>query len=326
MILISLAYCIMRRLEIKHLRMIRAIADTGNMTRAAGHLGISQSGLSQQLKDIEGKLAGELFFRTPKQMIPTAIGARLLETAITVVDAIDAAEMAIEKAVAGSAGELRLGTQCHFCYKWLPHVMKAFQDQFPGIDVEIGNASDPAEELLSRRFDIVIGAAPTTDDRCVEVPLFEDQLVCIMSVGHPLSRQPHVSLADFGRYKLITHVERSQSKIYQLMLKPKGIEPLRLMTVSSPQAIVALVTADFGLSAFPAWAVRTAVSAGSICARPITSTGIPLTWRAAYLKTLRMPAYYRAFIQFLQDLGISDIGSLPDDPATGGRLSRAMAG
>jgi LysR family transcriptional regulator for metE and metH len=316
----------MGRLEIKHLRMIRAIADTGNMTQAAGHLGISQSGLSQQLKDIEGKLAAELFFRTPKKMIPTAVGAGLLETAITVVDTIDAAEMAIDKAVAGHAGELRLGTQCHFCYKWLPHVMKVFQDQFPGIEVEIGNAGDPAEELLSRRFDLVVGAAPTGDDRCVEVPLFEDQLVCIMPVGHRLSRQPHVRLTDFGRYKLITHVERSQSKIYQLMLRPKGIEPQGVMTVSSPQAIVALVAADFGLSAFPAWAVRSAVSAGSICTRPITRTGIPLTWRAAYLRTRRMPAYYRAFIQFLQDLGVSDIGRLPDDPAAGGRLSQDMAG
>jgi LysR family transcriptional regulator, regulator for metE and metH len=183
-----------------------------------------------------------------------------------------------------------------------------------------------AEELLNRRFDIVIGAVPAGDDRFVEVPLFEDQLICIMSTGHRLSRQSHVRLADFGRYKLITHVERSQSKLYQLMLKPKGIEPLGLMTVSSPQAIVALVAADFGLSVFPAWAVRSAIAAGSICARPITRTGIPVTWRVAYLRTRRLPAHYRALINFLQDLGVSDIGNLPDDPAAGGRLPLAEAG
>lgn len=54
----------MNYLEIKHLKMIRALADTENMTRAAEKLFISQSALSQQLKDIECKLKIDLFFRT----------------------------------------------------------------------------------------------------------------------------------------------------------------------------------------------------------------------------------------------------------------------
>jgi LysR family transcriptional regulator for metE and metH len=310
-------------LEIKHLRMLRAIADTGNMTRAAQRLCISQSGLSQQLKDIENKLAVDLFFRTPKRMIPTAMGAQLLHTAAAVVATVEAAELEIERAVAGEAGELRLGTQCIFCYKWLPHVLKTFQRQFPGIDVDVGNASDPAEELRSKRFDIVIGALPTADDTFVDVPLFEDQLVCIMATAHPLCGQAFIRYTDFRHHKLIIHVEKAQSKIYQQMLRPRGIEPKGVMTVSSPQAIVAMVAADFGLSAFPAWAIRSTLAGGSICARPITRAGLPLTWRAVYLKTRMMPTYHKAFIQALSRLEVADIGALPDDPSTGEALFQA---
>ncbi len=57
----------MHNLEIKHLRMLRAITDSGNMTRAAEKLCLTQSALSQQLKDIEGKLGTDLFFRTRKK-------------------------------------------------------------------------------------------------------------------------------------------------------------------------------------------------------------------------------------------------------------------
>lgn len=302
-------------LEIKHLRMISAIADTGNMTRAAQHLCISQSGLSQQLKHIENKLAVDLFFRTPKRMIPTAMGHQLLATASAVIDTVEAAETIIERAVSGEAGEFRIGVHCIFCYKWLPHVMERFQRQFPGIDVEIGNASDAGRELLSKRFDIVISAVSAGDDTFAQEPLFEDQLVCIMAVDHPLSERPFVRYADFQHHKFITHVEKAQSRFYQQALQSREIEPRGVMTVSSPQAIVAMVSADLGLSISPAWAIRSAVETRCVCARPITRSGLPVTWRAVYLKSGQMPVYQQAFIRDITHLDVAGIGALPDNPA-----------
>ena len=58
----------MSQLEVKHLKMISFIAKTGNMTKAAEKLFISQSALSQQLKDIEGRLNVDLFSRTRKKI------------------------------------------------------------------------------------------------------------------------------------------------------------------------------------------------------------------------------------------------------------------
>ena len=304
----------MGHLEVKHLRMLRTIAETGNMTKAAQRLFISQSALSQQLKDIEGKLVADLFFRTPKKMIPTPMGQQLLQTARTVLQTIDAAELEIASAVSGEKGELKVGTQCVFCYKWLPHVMKRYQAKFPGIDVEIGNATDLRRELVSKKFDIIVTVAPLDDDNFTCSPLFEDQLVCVMASDHPLRSRPYLNLADFGRDNLISHAEKDKNRFYQGVLKPRGVEPKRLMTVGSPQAIMAMVAAGFGMSVFPAWAIRSTRETGGICTRPITKRGLPLTWSAVSLKNNHRPLFQREFVELIGGLNASDIKELPDYP------------
>jgi LysR family transcriptional regulator, regulator for metE and metH len=303
-------------LEIKHLRMILALAETENMTRAARRLCISQSALSQQLKDIETRLAVALFYRTPRKMMLTPMGRRLAGTAETVVEAVETAEAEIVRATTSERGVLRVGTQCVFCYKWLPHVMKAFQRRFPGIELEIGNAAAPEAELADGRFDMVITAVPGGDPACADTPLFEDQLVCIMSKDHPLGGGGFVPLDAFRQYKLISHAPRRRNRFYSQVLRPKGIEPAGLMTVGVPHAIVAMVAAGFGLSAIPAWAIRSAIEAGDVLARPITRGGLPVTWRAVYLKASRLAVYQQAFIQIITRLDVDGIRALPDDPAS----------
>jgi LysR family transcriptional regulator, regulator for metE and metH len=303
-------------LEIKHLRMLLALAESENMTRAARRLCISQSALSQQLKDIETKLAVALFYRTPKKMMLTPMGRRLVETAESVVETMETAEEEIVRATTAEKGVLRVGTQCIFCYKWLPHVMKAFQRQFPGIELEIGNAVEPERELADERFDIVVTVVPGEDPACAYTPLFEDQMVCIVPTDHPLGGAAFVPLDAFRLYKLISHAPKRRNRFYRQVLRPKGIEPAGLMTVGAPLAIVAMVAAGFGLSVIPAWAVRSAIEAGGILARPITRGGLPVTWRAVYLKESRLVVYQQAFIEIITRLNVDGIRALPDDPAS----------
>ena len=157
---------------------------------------------------------------------------------------------------------------------------------------------------------------PGRDPACVYTSLFEDQAVCIMPVDHPLGGASFVPLEAFRQYRLISHAEKTRNKFYRHVLRPKGIEPAGLMTVGVTHAIVAMVATGFGLSVFPAWAVRSAVASGSILARPITRGGLPLTWWAVYLKESRMPVHQQAFIQIITRLDLDGIRALPDDPAS----------
>jgi LysR family transcriptional regulator for metE and metH len=292
--------------------MICAIADTGNMTRAAEKLFISQSALSQQLKDIEGKLKIDLFFRTRKKMVLTPIGRKLLEKAEHVIETVEDAELEIAQLVSGERGELKVGTQCIFCYKWLPRVMRVFQHKFPKVDFEIGNSGNLAEELETGRYDFVITASAAKDDHFDYLPLFADQMVCILPKDHPLSSRSYVRFEDFNGFNLISHAEKAQNRFYQLVLKPNGVEPKRLMTVGQPLAIIEMVAAGFGISVFPRWAIKSALETAGITARPITRNGFPLTWQAAFLKNRQLPVYQKAFINIVGKMNIEDRSAYGD--------------
>lgn len=287
----------MNHLEIKHLRMVRALAESGNMTRAAEKLAITQSALSQQLKDIETKLGADLFFRTRRKMIVTEVGRQLLTTADEVLESVERAEQAISGKMKGERGELKIGTQCIFCYKWLPKVMKTFHSRFPHVEIEVGISIDLIPELEERKFDLIISGALSLADSHTSIPLFKDQLVCVMPEDHPLAACTFIRLDDFSDQNFISHTDKGRNRFYQDVLKVKGVEPKKIMNIGAPQAILEMVAAGFGLTAFPRWALAEALKNWKITARPITSGGFPLTWHAVYLTHNNIPAYQQEFIR-----------------------------
>jgi LysR family transcriptional regulator, regulator for metE and metH len=302
----------MNHLEIKHLRMIRSIAETGSMTKAADRLFLSQSALSQQLKVIEGKLKADLFFRMRRKMVLTAIGKQLLQTAQYVIDSLENAELEIAQRVSGDKGELKVGTQCIFCYKWLPQVMKIFQNKYPQIEFEIGNAEDPVQDLETKKYDLIITIANISAEKHRYSPLFKDQLVCILPKHHPLSRQPYIHLQDFNKMDFISHAEPGKNRFYQSVLKPKGIKPKRFMTVGQPPAIIEMVASGFGVGIFPQWAVNGTLPSHDIITRPITRNGLSLTWYATFLDKSNIPVFQNEFISIICRINISG-QSLPAD-------------
>jgi LysR family transcriptional regulator, regulator for metE and metH len=295
----------MNHIEIKHLRLLRAISESGNMTRAAEKLCITQSALSQQLKDIESKLGTDLFSRTRKKMVLTRTGKQLLQIAEQVIEVVDTAELEIARRVSGERGELKVGTQCIFCYKWLPQVLSLFHRKFPNVNIEIGNSADLAEELETKKYDLIISGAISPDETHTSIPLFQDQLVCIMATDNPLAAGGFIRLEDFSRYNLISHAEKSRNRFYQQTLKPRGIEPKRIMNVGAPQAIIELVVTGFGIGIFPRWAIQEALQTYQLSACPIGRSGLPLTWHAVFPTHANMPVYQKEFINNIRNLNVT---------------------
>ena len=305
----------MHNLEIKHLRMLRAIAESGNMTRAAEKLFLSQSALSQQLKDIESKLGTDLFIRTRKKMMVTEVGKKLLATATQVIETLELAEQDISGKIAGERGELKVGTECIFCYKWLPQVMHLFQNRFPRVEIVVGSTTDLPRELEERKYDLIISVVGAVNDTYASVPLFQDQLVCVLHSEHPLASCEFIQLEDFRSNNFISHAEKGRNRFYQQVLKPKGIEPKRIMNVGAPQAIIEMVAAGFGISTFPRWAIAEALNNWPIVARPITPKGLPLTWHAVYLNHTNIPIYQQEFIRNINNMDIAAKSIVPLRPA-----------
>src|SRR5712691_4518724 len=124
-------------LEVRHLRLVRAVAARGSLTRAGADLNLTQSALSHQLRDIELRLGTALFLRVGKRMVLTPPGERLLRSADEVLATIERTEDAIRQLAGASHGLLRISTECYTCYHWLPPLLKAYRRTHPAVDVRI---------------------------------------------------------------------------------------------------------------------------------------------------------------------------------------------
>src|ERR1700739_1931903 len=102
-------------LEIRHLRLVTAIAETGSVTLAGNRLHLTQSALSHQLRDAEEQLGVPLFERRDRRMALTAAGERLLQSARTILDELARAEKEIQEGNGNGAakGGLGLSTECY---------------------------------------------------------------------------------------------------------------------------------------------------------------------------------------------------------------------
>ena len=296
----------MGNLEVKHLRMVASISETGNLTRAANHLGLSQSALSQQLKDIESRLGTQLFYRTRKQMLLTPLGRKIREAGMDILRSLEDTEADIARTINGDTGELKVGTQCIFCYRWLPRVMKAFQERYPNVDLAIGRSADTVRELSDNTHDLVITVHVEEPEDTESLPLFRDEMMVILPPDHPLAQSAFLEYSDFRDWNLLSTRPESTNRFFQSVLRPRAITPARYMIVEDPAAMIEMVSAGFGLALAPMWSVRSLTGSGRLNAVSITRQGLFTTWHATFLKSRSSPVFLKDFIRMLRDTGIPE--------------------
>jgi LysR family transcriptional regulator for metE and metH len=300
----------MSNIEVKHLKLIKTIAATENLTRAAKRLYITQPALSRQLIDIESRLETNLFVRTKKRMILTREGERLLQAANRILHDLETVELDISKIVNGETGRLNIGVQCIFCFQWLPGVMQAFQSRYPKVDLAINSSPTLFEDIVAQKIDLGISAGLPDHAGIKTKKLFADELAIVMAPKHPLSTKRFLAAEDFIGIKLIAPVEKSHNLFYEAILKPAGIALQQYMVVDQPQAVMELVKAGIGISMAPKWAVSSQLSSGQLHAASFTAKGIWLKWRVAYLQNGRMPAYKQKFIHLMTAQGLPSASSM----------------
>ncbi len=289
-------------LEVRHLRLVAAVADVGSLTRAGDRLHLTQSALSHQLRDIESRLGAPLFLRVGKRLVLTPAGERLLASARDVLERLEQTEREIRQMGKERAGVLRLTTECYTCYHWLPPILIRYRRRFPRVEVRIDVAATgrPVESLLSGAIDLAIVSSPVTDRRLATRPVFDDELMVMASKHHRFARQTHVKLSDMRDETMFVYPPKEESTVLQRVLMPAGVVPARIEEVLLTEAITELVKAGLGVSVLAPWAVQPLLDSGVVVARPLTARGLHREWRAAMPRSLAEVDYVREFIDLVE--------------------------
>lgn len=293
------------QLETRHLKLIVAVTEAGTVSKAAEYLNLTQSALSHQLRDVEQKLGTQLFLRLNKRMVLTPAGEKLLASARKVLTELEMIEADVRKLGAQNGGTLRVSTECYTCYHWLPVVMKEFRQQFPNVSVQIvvEATRNPIEALLDGKIDLAIVSSTVDKSKVSVKPLFQDELLAIVSPNHPLAERPFLKAEDFVEENIFTYsVPITQNTFFQQILLPNNVMPKQVSPIGLTEAIIEMVKANLGVAVLANWAIRPYVQPETLRAIKVTKKGLRRQWSAATLRNQpnqSEPKYMTKFIELL---------------------------
>jgi LysR family transcriptional regulator for metE and metH len=274
-------------LDIRQLRVVDAIIRTGTVTKAAEQLFVTQPAVSHALKEMESKLGVSLFRREGRRMAPTVEGERLAETARLVIDEVGRAEYDLGRYKTGYRGVLHVATGCYTCYHWLPRIINEFAEAFPDVDLQIVPevTRHPVAALKDGRLDLAIIETEEADDDDLDVQvLFEDELLAVMQLGHPLASRPYLTAVDFANETLLVHNNNPEGVFYDEVLGPAGVHPERMFALQLTEALVESARSGLGVAVLPEWVVAPHVETGRVSTVRVTEKGLFRTWSLATLK------------------------------------------
>lgn len=191
-------------MELRQLKYFAKIAETLNFSEAAKILCITQSTLSQQVKQLENELDAQLLIRNSHQVTLTEAGQMILPHVRQVIYEADSCADRINDLKKISAGSLSIGVTYSFS-PILTETLLSFMKQYPKIKLNI--FYKPMNELMGllkeRVVDFVLAFKPTQLIDGVESHiLFQNYLVAIVNKHHPLAEKEKVTLSELQAYDL----------------------------------------------------------------------------------------------------------------------------
>jgi LysR family transcriptional regulator, regulator for metE and metH len=289
------------KLEVRHLKLLAAVAETGSVTEAGKRLHLTQSALSHQLRDAEEKLGTALFLRLGKKMVLTPAGEKLLSSARRVLEELACVESQIDGLNGATRGVIRLSTECYTCYHWLPPLLQKFHHKFRHVEVTIDAeaTSDPAKALLEGKLDVAIMSGPPRNKSLRLTPMFEDELVLVMAPDHRLTAFSCVHARELGGETVLCYPPREDSTLVNKVMRPAGVEPERILEVPLTEAILQMAAAGTGIGLMAHWAVGPQLEAGKIAVRRVGNREVRRQWHAVTLRNQPSPPHLVEFLQLL---------------------------
>lgn len=295
--------------ELRHLRSFVAIAETGNLSKAAKRLNLSQPAISHQMKLLEDYLAVELFQRKSNPLRLSRSGERLLTAAYEVEKLVMQSERDIARIAGGKAGQLRIAVECHSCFDWLMPSMDAFREGWPEVEMDLvsGFQPDPVGLLVQDVADLVIVSQAKPRADVVFHPLFRYEVLALLARNHPYTKKTHLTAKDFAKETLVTYpIPDDRIDVIREVLAPAKVEPLRRKTELTV-AILQLVASQRAIAAMPGWAVQPYLEKGYVISRPIRKSGLFANLYAVTTAESASTVYMAEFLDTMRRISFSTL-------------------
>jgi LysR family transcriptional regulator for metE and metH len=268
---------------------VDTISKEGTLTKAAKILCLTQSALSHQLKELERELDVEIFHRHGKRLHLSEQGYRFLRSAEKILAEMKTLEEDMMNYKNGKTSKLSISMQCYTAYHWLPGIIKYYKKRWPDINIQILSDATrrPLEYLMNGDLDIGIVRTQMVNTRIRYEPIFEDNLVAIISKEHPLAKKDIIEISDFQDQEIILPLydpSYQDTPVIESLIQAQQVRPKTLHRIHYTDATIEMVNANLGISVMADWIVEPYLGGKNIVTKPLHHSVARRAWYAATCK------------------------------------------
>lgn len=236
-------------MDVRLLRYFLAIAEEGNITKAAERLHMSQPPLSKQMKQLEEELGVSLFIRGKTHIQLTEAGLFLQKRAEELVAAFELTERQIVEYQDGKKGHIQLGGVESFAANRLPGLIAEYHDLYPDTTFWVAstaNTSELIDKLDKGVIDLAFIREPFDEEKYNSFEVMNDAWGVLIPWDHPLAdpKIPRIT-AQMLEHEVLTSTT-AQKELLQSWFRQNDVEPHFFCMWDS--SIVGAAMAELGVS------------------------------------------------------------------------------
>ncbi len=239
-------------MELRQLRYFVAVAETGNISRAAQKIFLTQPALSRQIKALEEEIGQCLLERRAHSVQLTPAGEIMLREAR---EMLQHADQVLERVRASSVGgRLRIGYAPSLASGLLSSAVANFTQAHPGTRVELFDLStgEMLAGLEANRLDVVVTVARNLDTRGLKwAPLARSPWRLAVSTSHRLAQQQRVTPGEVAREPLLAYSQREYPEYWETVtdwLQEHGLRARIAGEYDGADSLLAAVESGLGVA------------------------------------------------------------------------------
>ncbi|CAM5573050.1 DNA-binding transcriptional LysR family regulator [Aquamicrobium terrae] len=240
---------------LRQLQFFVAVAEQGTVSRAAQKLSISQSSVTEAIKELESDLGVELFERHPRGLNITHKGHQFLRHATKILTSVSDARRAFHAGQEATGGRLQLGVTSLVAGYVLSDLLARYRRAYPGVEVSaIEDNGDYLEHLLiGGKLDVAVMVTSNLRDRtALQSEILEVSAYRLwMPLGHPLAGADIIGVDDIAGEPLIMLTIDEIEENMGRLLAAFGARPHIAFRTRSVEAVRSLVATGAGVALLP---------------------------------------------------------------------------
>ena len=248
-------------------RVFKEVAEAGNITAAAQTLFISQSAVSQSIKQLEAELRTRLFARNSRGVTLTADGRMLYEYVRSAMGLLETGEEKLSQSRDLQMGHLTIGASDTVTSQFLLPYLDRFHRQYPAIHIQIisGRSHKVLGLLQSGKVDIAFASTPQEGASLETFPCLATHSIFVAGAEYPCDFDHVYTLEEIARFPLILLERKASSRLYlEKYFLQNGLHLNPEIELGARSLLVDLAAIGFGVAGVTEEFVRRELESGRL--------------------------------------------------------------